>query len=70
MLKQWAKTLPGGRSVIYSYMETEFGISATALIKRTRQVYSCELSSPMTRDDVEREFQLSIQPRKVRVLKD
>ena len=43
-------------SVVYSYAETEFEISATALIKRTRQVYSCVLPSSMTRLDVEREF--------------
>jgi hypothetical protein len=69
MLKQWSKTLPGGVSVIYSYVETEFGISATALIKKTRQVYSRELSGPMTRADVEREFQSSIQAGRVQVLK-
>ena len=63
MLRQWTKTLPSGRSVIYSYMETEFEISATALIKRTRQVYSRVLSNSMTRDEVEREFQLDIRNR-------
>ena len=44
-------------SVVYSYAETEFEISATALIKRTRQVYSCVLPSSMTRVDVELKFQ-------------
>jgi hypothetical protein len=32
MLKQWSKTLPSGISVVYSYAETEFEISATALV--------------------------------------
>lgn len=63
MVKQWTKSLPGGRSVTYSYLETEFEISATALIKRTRQVYSPVLSNSMTRDEVEREFQLDIRNR-------
>jgi hypothetical protein len=63
MVKQWTKTLPSGRSVIYSYLETEFEISATALIKRTRQVYSRVLSNSMTRDEVEREFQSDIAAR-------
>jgi hypothetical protein len=63
MLKQWSKKLPSGMSVVYSYAETEFDISATALIKRTRQVFSRELSSPMTRTEVEREFQPLIRPR-------
>jgi hypothetical protein len=60
MVKQWTKTLSSGRSVTYSYLETEFEISATALIKRTRQVYSRVLPHSMTRDEVEREFQLDI----------
>jgi hypothetical protein len=60
MLKQWTKTLPSGMSVIYSYVETEFEISATALIKRTRQVYSRELPSSMTRDEIEREFRSEV----------
>jgi hypothetical protein len=63
MVKQWTKRLPSGRSVTYSYLETEFEISATALIKRTRQVYSRVLSNSMTRDEVEREFQLDIRNR-------
>jgi len=60
MIKQWTKTLPSGMSVIYSYVETEFEISATALIKRTRQVYSRELPSSMTRDEIEREFRSEV----------
>jgi hypothetical protein len=62
MLKQWTRKSPSGRSVVYSYVETEFEISATALIKRTRQVYSRVLSSSMTREEVEREFQRDIRP--------
>jgi hypothetical protein len=60
MVKQWTKTLPSGMSVIYSYVETEFEISATALIKRTRQVYSRVLPSAMTRDEIEREFRSEV----------
>jgi hypothetical protein len=56
MLKQWTKRLPSGMSVTYSYVETEFEIAATALIKRTRQVYSRVLPSSMSRDEIEREF--------------
>jgi hypothetical protein len=67
MLKQWSRILSSGMSVVYSYAETEHEISATALIKRTRQVYSRVLSDPMTRDDVEREFQPLIQPPKLPV---
>jgi hypothetical protein len=63
MLKQWSKTLPSGMSVVYSYAETEFEISATALIKRTRQVYSRVLPTPMTREEVEREFHPDLRPR-------
>lgn len=60
MLKQWTKMLPSGMSVTYSYVETEFEISATALIKRTRQVYSRVLPSSMTRDEIEREFRSEV----------
>jgi hypothetical protein len=67
MLKQSSKTLPSGMSVIYSYAETEFEISATALIKQTRQVYIRVLPDQMTRSDVEREFQLVIRPQKLPV---
>jgi hypothetical protein len=62
MLKQWTRRSPGGKSVVYSYAETEFEICATALIKRTRQVYSRVLARPMTPDEVEREFQPDIRP--------
>lgn len=62
MLKQWTKTLPSGMSVVYSYMETEAEISATALIKRTRQVYSRILPASMSRDEVEREFRADLRP--------
>jgi hypothetical protein len=54
-------------SVVYSYAETEHEISATALIKSTRQIYSCVLSDQMTRADVEREFQPLIRPPKLPV---
>ena len=60
MLRQWTRKSPSGKSVVYSYLETEFEISATALIKRTRQVYSRVLPSSMTREEVEREFQPDI----------
>jgi hypothetical protein len=49
MLKQWTRKSPSGKSVVYSYLETEFEISATALIKRTRQVYSRVLPGSMVR---------------------
>jgi hypothetical protein len=62
MLKQWTKILPSGMSVVYSYVETEAEISATALIKRTRQVYSRVLPASMTREEVEREFRSDLRP--------
>ena len=60
MLKTWTRKLPSGASIVYSYCENEAGVAATALVKKTGQIYSATTSEPWTKDEVERLFEPAI----------